>query len=172
MRTLVISDLHLGRTEHSDLLRRPDLREPLLEAIRAADRFVILGDGLELREAAHRDAVEVAGPFFAAVGKALGPDRDFVVLSGNHDHGLAAGWIDARLQSEPAGFLGLEQRFAPDDAGPLAQRLAAAAGRAGTNLRFAYPGIWLRDDVYAIHGHYSDVHATVPTFERLAAGTM
>ena len=33
------------------------------------------------------------------------------MLSGNHDHGLAAGWIDARLQSEPAGFLGLEQRF-------------------------------------------------------------
>jgi hypothetical protein len=35
-----------------------------------------------------------------------------------------------------------------------------------------YPGVWLRDDVYAIHGHYSDLHATVPTFERLAAGAM
>ena len=92
------------------------------------------------------------------------------MLAGNHDHGIAAGWIDARLQSEPAGFLGLEQRFAPEQAGPLAQRLAAAAGPA--RLEFAYPGLWLRDDVYALHGHYSDVHATVPTFERLAAGTM
>ena len=92
------------------------------------------------------------------------------MLAGNHDHGLAAGWIDARLQSEPAGFLGLEQRFAPDDAGPLAERLAAAARRRA--LEFAYPGLWLREDVYALHGHYADLHATVPTFERLAAGAM
>jgi hypothetical protein len=30
--------------------------------------------------------------------------------------------------------------------------------------------VWLRDDVYAMHGHYLDVHSTIPTFERLAAG--
>jgi hypothetical protein len=168
--TLVISDLHLGRTERSDLLRRADLREPLLEAVRDVDRLVILGDGLELREAAHRDALEVAGPFFADLARALGPDKDLIVLSGNHDHGIAAGWIDARLQSEPAGFLGLEQGFDPDQAGPLAQRLAEAARPARLQLR--YPGLWLRDDVYAFHGHYADVHATVPTFERLAAGAM
>jgi hypothetical protein len=36
----------------------------------------------------------------------------------------------------------------------------------------AYPGIWLREDVYAFHGHYGDLHSTVPTFERLAAGAM
>ena len=39
-------------------------------------------------------------------------------------------------------------------------------------MRLVYPGVWLRDDVYAIHGHYADVHATVPTFERLATGAM
>jgi hypothetical protein len=170
MRTLVVSDLHLGRSEHTDLLRRADLREPLLEAIAGADRFVILGDGLELREAPHRDAMEVAAPFFAAIGEVLGPQKELIMLAGNHDHGIAAGYIDARLQSEPAGFLGLEERFRPQDAGPLARRLAEAAAPA--RLQFAYPGIWLRDDVYAIHGHYADVHATVPTFERLAAGTM
>ncbi len=158
MRTLVISDLHLGKSEATDLLRRADLREPLLDALADVDRLVILGDGLELREAAHRDAVEIAAPFFADVGRVLGADRELIVLSGNHDHGLAAGWIDARLQSEPAGFLGLEQRFQPAEAGPLARRLAELAP-----LRFAYPGIWLRDDVYAIHGHSADVHATVPT---------
>jgi hypothetical protein len=32
--------------------------------------------------------------------------------------------------------------------------------------------VWLRDDVYAIHGHYLDLHSTTPTFERLAAGAM
>ncbi len=36
----------------------------------------------------------------------------------------------------------------------------------------AYPGCWLREDVYALHGHYSDRHATVPMFERLGAGAM
>ena len=170
MRTLVISDLHLGKSDHSDLLRRADLREPLLEALERVDRLVILGDGLELRESAHREAMDTAAPFFADIGATLGPDKELIVLAGNHDHGIAAGWIDARLQSEPSGFLGLEQRFAPEEAGPLAQRLAEAAAPA--RLQFAYPGIWLRDDVYAIHGHYADVHATVPTFERLAAGTM
>src|SRR3954447_20122742 len=170
MRTLVISDLHLGRTEHSDLLRRPDLREPLLEAIADVDRLVILGDGLELREAAHRDAIEVAGPFFAAVGRRLGRDKELIVLAGNHDYGIAAGWIDARLQSEPSGFLGLKQHYTPQEAGPLARRLAEAAQPARVQL--AYPGIWLRDDVYAFHGHYSDVYATLPTFERIAAGAM
>ncbi|HWK29415.1 MAG TPA: metallophosphoesterase [Solirubrobacter sp.] len=170
MRTLVVSDLHLGKTQRTDLLRRADLRAPLLEALDDVDRFVILGDGLELREAAHRDALEIAAPFFADVGAALGPDKELLLLAGNHDHGLAAGWIDARLQSEPSGFLGLEQRFEPRDAGPLAQRLAAAAAPA--RLQLAYPGVWLREDVYAFHGHYADVHATVPTFERLAAGTM
>src|SRR3954447_23531667 len=144
MRTLVISDLHLGRTEHSDLLRRPELREPLLEALEDVDRLVILGDGLELREAAHRDAIEVAGPFFADVGRRLGRDKELIVLAGNHDHGIAAGWIDARLQSEPSGFLGLEQHCAPQEAGRLARRLAEAAQPARVQL--AYPGIWLRDD--------------------------
>src|SRR5690349_2049969 len=166
--TLVVSALHLGRAEHSDLLRRPDLQEPLLEALDQVDRLVILGDGLELREAAHRDAVDVAGPFFAAVGRRLGPDKAFHITSGNHDHGLAAGWIDARLQSEPAGFLGLEQHF--DAHGPLARRLVEAARPA--RLQFAYPGLWLRDDVYAFHGHYADLHATVPTFERILVGAM
>jgi len=170
MRTFVISDLHLGKTEGNDLLRRADLRAPLLEALEEGDRLVILGDALELREAPHRDAVEIAAPLFADLGRALGAGGELILSAGNHDHGLAAGWIDARLQSEPAGFLGLEQRFAPDHAGPLAQRLAEAARPAP--MQMAYPGIWLRDDVYAFHGHYADIHATVPTFERIAAGAM
>jgi hypothetical protein len=39
-------------------------------------------------------------------------------------------------------------------------------------VRAAYPGVWLREDVYAIHGHYTDRHTTVPMFERLGAGLM
>ena len=170
MPTLVISDLHIGSANGKDLVRRPELRAPLIEALAGVDRLVILGDGLELREAAHRDAAEIAGPFFAEIGAALGPDAEVLVLAGNHDHGLVAGWIDARLQSEPSGFLGLSEPVEPAHAGPLAERLAELAAPA--RLRIAYPGVWLRDDVYALHGHYVDLHSTVPTFERLAAGAM
>src|SRR4051812_2339839 len=170
MRTLVVSDLHLGTARGADLLRRPDLRAPLLEWRAPGDRLVILGDGLELREAAHRDAAAIAAPFFSEAGRAVGARGEILVLGGNHDHGLVAGWIDARLQSEPSGFLGLSEPIMPEAAGPLATRLAEHARPA--RLSLAYPGAWLREDVYAIHGHYSDLHATVPTFERLAAGAM
>jgi hypothetical protein len=167
VRTLVISDLHIGASTQTDVLRRPEIRERLVAALDGIDRLVILGDGLELRDGPHRDAVEVAGPFFEAVGGAVG---ELLIAAGNHDHGLVAGWIDGRLLTEPAGFLGLEQRIAPRDAGPLAAALAERAKPA--RVEVIYPGVWLRDDVYAIHGHYSDLHATVPTFERLAAGAM
>jgi hypothetical protein len=170
MRTLVVSDLHLGSAGGIDLLRRADLRAPLLAELAPGDRLVILGDGLELREAAHRDAAAVAAPLLAEAGAVLGADGEILMLAGNHDHGLVAGWIDARLQSEPSGFLGLAEPIAPHDAGPLATRLAEHARPA--RLSLAYPGAWLRDDVFAIHGHYADLHATVPTFERLAAGAM
>jgi Calcineurin-like phosphoesterase len=170
VRTLVISDLHIGAANGKDLVRRPELRAPLIEALADADRLVILGDGLELREAPHRDAAELAAPFFAEAGAALGADGELLLLAGNHDHGLVAGWIDARLQSEPSGFLGLSEPVEPEQAGPLALRLAELAAPA--RLRIAYPGVWLRDDVYALHGHYVDLHSTVPTFERLAAGAM
>ena len=43
---------------------------------------------------------------------------------------------------------------------------------APASVELSYPGVWLRDDVWATHGHYLDVHATLPTFERLAAGVM
>jgi hypothetical protein len=170
VRTIVISDLHLGAASGKDLARRPELRAPLLAALHDADRLVVLGDGLELREAPHRDAAELAGPFFADAGRALGPEGEILMLAGNHDHGLVAGWIDTRLQSEPSGFLGLSEPVDPVAAGPLAVRLAELAAPA--RLRIAYPGVWLRDDVYAIHGHYLDLHSTTPTFERLAAGAM
>ena len=170
MRTLVISDLHLGAASGKDLLRRAELRAPLIEALAGADRLVVLGDGLELREAPQRDAAELAAPFFADVGAALGPGGEVLMLAGNHDHGLVAGWIDARLQSEPSGFLGLSEPVEPAAAGRLAQRLEELVAPA--RLALAYPGAWLREDVYALHGHYVDLHSTVPTFERLAAGAM
>jgi hypothetical protein len=51
--------------------------------------------------------------------------------------------------------------------------LAEIVGALGpARVRAAYPGVWLREDVYAMHGHYCDPHTTVPMFERLGAGVM
>ncbi len=50
--------------------------------------------------------------------------------------------------------------------------VAGLLGRGGARVRAAYPGVWLRDDVYATHGHYLDRHTTAPGFERLGAGLM
>lgn len=170
MRTVVVSDLHLGTPFDWDLVRRADLRACLIAELRAGDRLVILGDGLELRHAAHRDAARLAAPLFAEAGAALGPQGEIIVLAGNHDHGLIAGWLDRRLEVEPPGFLKTQQRIEAVAAGGLAAALAQAAAPARLDL--AYPGVWLRDDVYATHGHYMDAHTTVPTLERLVVGAM
>jgi hypothetical protein len=37
-------------------------------------------------------------------------------------------------------------------------------------VRLAYPGLRLRDDVYATHGHYLDAHLTIPRVEGVLAG--
>ena len=39
-------------------------------------------------------------------------------------------------------------------------------------VTLAYPGVCLRADVYATHGHYLDLHLTVPRLEAIAASAM
>jgi hypothetical protein len=169
LRTLVVSDLHLGASSRADLLRRAELRAPLIERLRdGIDRLVILGDVVELREVPVHRAAAAARPLLAEAGEALGPGGEIVLLAGNHDHALVGGFIEGRIGQEAP--LGLAHDIDAGDAGPLARDLAAAAGPA--RLRLSYPGIWLREDVYALHGHYLDLHSTVPTIERLAAGAM
>jgi hypothetical protein len=169
--TLVVSDLHLGARSGTDLLRRADLRAALVGALHDdVDRLVVLGDALELREVPVRAAAAHGEPLLREAGEALGPDGEIVLLGGNHDHAVLAGWTETHLLQDPPHSMPLTQAIEPRDAGPLGERLAAAARPA--RLSFAYPGIWLRDDVYALHGHYLDVHTQVPTIERLAAGTM
>jgi UDP-2,3-diacylglucosamine pyrophosphatase LpxH len=92
MRTLLISDLHLGSQSRTDLLRAPQLRAPLLELAAEADRVVLLGDVLELRHGPARDALRAAQPFFAELGSALS-GRELVVVAGNHDHALVEPWL-------------------------------------------------------------------------------
>ena len=50
MKTAVISDLHLGLISGGDGLRDPEIRAVLAAELRGADRLVLLGDAIELRE--------------------------------------------------------------------------------------------------------------------------
>jgi len=47
VRTLIVSDLHLGLRTGVDVLRRPAALARLLEALDGVDRLVLLGDALE-----------------------------------------------------------------------------------------------------------------------------
>jgi hypothetical protein len=169
LRTLILSDLHLGGVSRSDLLRRPELREPLLRTVAEVDRVVLLGDVLELRHGPPREALAVAQPFFEQLGRVL-DGRELVLVAGNHDHALIEPWLALRAELPEPEPLGLQQLLEPEQASPTVARLAEWAAPA--RVRFAYPGLWIRPDVYATHGHYLDCHLTIPTIERLSVGAM
>jgi hypothetical protein len=169
VRTLVVSDLHLGSHTKRDVVATPELRAPLLGAAGDCDRLILLGDLLELRHGPERDALGAAQAPLTDLGTALKPRTEVVIVPGNHDHHLLSGWFERRAQDGAPDPLELETEVDIRGDEPLArlkQWLAPAT------VRVAYPGIWLRPDVYATHGHYADLHLTMPTLERLAAGVM
>jgi predicted phosphodiesterase len=165
-KTVVLSDLHLASSGGIDLLRRPEFRESLWAGLEDADEVVLLGDAVELRDMPLAAAIEAARPFFDELGAAIGDGR-VVVVPGNHDHHFLEPWLERR-RLDGAGPLTLEQRI-PVDGGPLAE---LTRGMARAQVELAYPGVWLRPDVYATHGHYLDRHLTVPSFERLAVAAV
>jgi hypothetical protein len=144
-------------------------RAPLLSALERCDRLVLLGDVLELRHGPLHEALAAAREPLGEMGAALGPDGEVIVLAGNHDHYLVHPWSQRRAVAGPPPALDPETAVdwvASDALGALAAMLAPA------RVRAAYPGVWLRADVWASHGHYLDVHMTVPSIERLGAGVM
>ncbi|HEX3040697.1 MAG TPA: metallophosphoesterase [Solirubrobacterales bacterium] len=167
MRTAIVSDLHLGAASGEDLLRDPAVRRVLLEEIGGADRVVLLGDVIELRDLALGVALGSARPFFEELGEALG-EREVTIVPGNHDYRLAEPLLD-RLSLGGAAALGLEHH---DDAPGDGAGATIDAWLGPATLRVAYPGLWLRDDVYATHGHYMDAHLTLPRAECLAVATL
>jgi UDP-2,3-diacylglucosamine pyrophosphatase LpxH len=167
MRTAILSDLHLGAASGEDVLRDPALRRLLLEEIGEADRVVLLGDVVELRDLALGVALDSARPFFAELGEALG-EREVTIVPGNHDYRLAEPLLD-RLSLAGASGLGLEHH----DERPGDGAGATIDGWLGpASLRISYPGLWLRDDVYVTHGHYMDAHLSLPRAECLAVATL
>jgi hypothetical protein len=147
LRTLVISDLHVGAGHGRAALEDSRLVDTLADAIAAVDRLVLLGDIIELRQGPLHDALAAASRVLPQLVRGMAPGREVIVLAGNHDH---------QLQVHPEAVAHVE----------------AMLSGSGASVRFEYPGVWLRDDVYAMHGHYLDRHTTTPAFERVAAGAM
>ncbi len=150
MRTLVVSDLHLGgRLEH-DVLRRPEPLRALLDAVYGIDRLVLLGDVVELIEARPDQAMRVAEPVLQAIGERLTDATEVIYVPGNHDKALIREWVRARRSSLTVDTV------VPLSASPTLARLTSWLWPATVQVR--YPGVWLSDRVWATHGHYLDLH--------------
>lgn len=169
VRTAVVSDLHLGAVGGRDIARRPGALDRLAAGLEGADRVVLLGDVLELR---HRPVAELLGlvrPFVEELGDTLA-GRPVTIVPGNHDHALAEPWL-ARLQLAGEA-LGAENEWpvgSPEADGPAG---VIASWLPRSDVTLAYPGLTLAPGVYATHGHYLDVHLTVPRLESIAASAM
>jgi Calcineurin-like phosphoesterase len=163
VRTAVISDLHVGAVAKRSIAGGPRSLAVLAERLAGVDHLVLLGDVLELREAPIGGVLAASEPLFRALAEIVGEGR-VTLVPGNHDHQLGAAVHDAR-RLDVAGPLAIDASAPPPDSGPVAR---IAEWLRPAELRIAYPGVWLRDDVYATHGHYLDLHNTVPAMECLA----
>ena len=169
MTTAVVSDLHLGALNDADMLRRPEALERLTAALASADRVVLLGDTLELRERPMAALLGIVRPVFERLAPVLA-GKPVTLVPGNHDHQLGEPWL-ARLRLAGRA-LGSENEWlvAPTEENGPAGVLASWLSR--SEVRLAYPGLHLEDGTYATHGHYLDLYLTVPRVESLMASAV
>jgi Calcineurin-like phosphoesterase len=164
VRTLVVSDLHLGARLGRDVLRRPAPLAALLDALEGADRLVLLGDVVELLEGRPARAMQAAEPVLRALGERLGGEREAVLVPGNHDAELVRPWL--RAHSVPAAV----DAEIPLDATPALARVASLLWPA--RVRAHYPGVHLGERVWATHGHYLDRHLLPEAAFGIARGVL
>jgi UDP-2,3-diacylglucosamine pyrophosphatase LpxH len=169
VKTAVVSDFHLGAVGGGDLAREPGVVGALVHALEGAERIVLLGDVLEMRERPLAQLLDVVKPFFRRLGEVL-DGRQVVIVPGNHDHALVEPWLARRRLSGDA--LGSENEWrvgAPEADGPAG---VIASWLGGSEVTLAYPGLTLAPGVFATHGHYLDLYLTVPRLESIAASVM
>jgi UDP-2,3-diacylglucosamine pyrophosphatase LpxH len=150
VRTLVLSDLHLGARLGRDVLRRREPLDALLGALDGVQRLVLLGDVIELLEGRPPAAMEVAEPVLREIGARLASGGEVIVVPGNHDRALVRPWLRAGRVT-----LSVDTQI-PLDATPLLARVASWLEPARVSVH--YPGVWLSERVWATHGHYLDRH--------------
>jgi hypothetical protein len=128
------------------------------------DRLVLLGDIVELIEGRPREAMDVAAQTLRVLGERMGPEREVIIVPGNHDAQLVRAWVAQRraelLPDTDVPIAGL----------PLLARLASSLAPA--RVRAHYPGVWLADRVWATHGHYLDRHLLPESAFGIARGLL
>jgi hypothetical protein len=164
VRTLVISDLHLGARLQRAVLLRPEPLEMLLDALDGVERLVLLGDVVELLEGRPVQAMEAAEPVLRALGARLGRQREAIVVPGNHDAALVRPFL--REHGVPSAVDGA----LPIDATPMLARVASWLEPAW--VRAHYPGVWLDEGAWATHGHYLDRHLLPEVAYGIARGLL
>src|SRR3954468_19249706 len=111
MRTAIVSDLHLASISGEDVLHDEGIRRTLFAEIESADRLVLLGDIIELRDLPLGEALEATRPFFEELGEAMS-GREIAYVPGNHDHRMAEPLLERRSLAARPG-LGHENRYRP-----------------------------------------------------------
>ncbi len=164
MSTLVISDLHLGSRLRHDVLTQPEPLRRLLAALEGIERLVLLGDVVELLEKRAERAMDVAEPVLRLIGRTLGAGREVILVPGNHDRALIAGWVSG------AGAGLAPDTQVPVDATPELAQVVSWLGP--SPVRVHYPGVWLAPGVWATHGHYLDRHLLPETAFGVARGLL
>jgi UDP-2,3-diacylglucosamine pyrophosphatase LpxH len=152
VRTLVISDLHLGARLRRDVLRRAAPLDVLLSALEGVDRLVLLGDVVELVEGrqARQRALGAARAVLRSIAARLPAGAEVIVVPGNHDRALVRPWLRAGGMSDAVD--------APIPLDATAELARVADSLEPARVRAHYPGVWLADRVWATHGHYLDRH--------------
>ena len=89
-----------------------------------------------------------------------------MLVPGNHDHRLLGHWLE-RVRDRST-TVSLDEVVDARRTRSSASSTNGSAERADAPL----PGVWIRDDVFATHGHYLDSHITLPTVERLSIATV
>ncbi len=153
VRTLVISDLHLGSRVRCAVLCQPEPLSVLIAALEGIDRLVLMGDVVELLEGRPRRAMAEAEPVLRELGAALGRGREAVIVPGNHDHLLVRPWLRERMDAGKR--IGVSARVAARSSGRL-KELASWLKPARVSVR--YPGFTVAPGVLATHGHYLERH--------------
>ena len=175
VRSLVISDMHLGAWTGDDLLAYRWAREALRPELERADEVVLLGDFLDLLFSRIEQAFERAHGLVDLLAQTLAGKR-LVWLAGNHDHHILVRRLESLVELQIATGEAFEELHERWRAGFffeafLKRRLP------DTEIEVAYPTYRI-GEVLLSHGHYLDgeVSGSVPNrllqggFWRLAGG--
>lgn len=146
MRTIVISDIHLGQGGGISVLTRPRPLDALLDALDGYDRLVLLGDTIELQESHPSQSFPIAERVMRRIAERLGPEKHVLLLPGNHDHALVRDWARA------AGPGLARENTVPANASQELEQVVSWFE--ATRIEVHYPGVWLDDGIWATHGHY------------------